>query len=204
MISKSPERLVVIGASAGGVGALQTLLSQLPSTFPAAVAITLHRSPTLPSFLPQVLNRTTATLLAIEPRDGQAVEPGVAFVAPPDRHLMIRNHRIYLERTAKQHFSRPAIDPMFISAAEDFGDAVIGVVLTGNLSDGVAGLLAIKSRGGICLAQDPEDASYPSMPLNALRFDHVDYTFRMRDLATLLTRLVAGVEPAIAHPPLTA
>lgn len=186
--------VVVLGASAGGVEALSELLTALPGDFPAIIALALHRSPTLPSLLLQVLGRHAA-LSVVEPQDGERPEQSVVYVAPADRHMLIRSGVFRLDRTAKYHHSRPAVDPLFESAALEFGPRVIGVILTGNLSDGVAGLIAIHKHGGVCLAQDSDEAAFPSMPLSALRQDHVNYVFRQAELPALLTSLV-GVAPA--------
>ncbi|MEX2472015.1 MAG: chemotaxis protein CheB, partial [Gemmatimonadota bacterium] len=134
--------IIVIGASAGGVEAFSYLLEHLPADFPAAIAMTLHRSPVFPSLLPKVLNQH-ANLKCEEPKDGDAFKAGHAYVAPPDHHMVVRQGLLRLERGPKHHHSRPAIDPMFQSVAVEYGDRVIGVLLTGNLSDGVAGLIAI-------------------------------------------------------------
>lgn len=195
--------VVVLGASAGGVEALSELLTALPGDFPATIALALHRSPTLPSLLSQVLGRHAA-LAVVEPKDGQPLAQSVVYVAPADRHMLIKSGVFRLERTAKQHHTRPAVDPLFESAALEFGSRVIGVILTGNLSDGVAGLIAIHRQGGVCLAQDPAEAAFPSMPLNALRQDHVNYVFRKAELPALLTSLVGVASPATLSAPLVA
>ncbi len=188
---KTRRDVIVIGASAGGVQALQEFIGRLPVPFPAALAITLHRGVTGQSMLPQVLGRHSKTEV-IEPIDGSALRQGVVYVAPADFHMVFRSGVVRLERTAKYHHCRPAIDPMFESAAHEFGARVIGVVLTGNLNDGVAGLIEIHNVGGMCLAQDPSEAPYPSMPLSAIRDDHVDHVFRMSELPNLLLNLAGG------------
>jgi two-component system chemotaxis response regulator CheB len=187
-----PRRdVIVIGASAGGFEALSLLLSRLPAGFPAMMAITLHRSPHGPSGLAPMLGRK-ARIAVVEPASGDRLERGHVYLAPPDLHMTFRPHSVWLNRGPKQHHSRPAIDPMFRSAAESFGARVIGVMLTGNLSDGVAGLIQIGARGGLSLAQDPDEAAFPSMPRNALIYDSVQLVFKMEDLHDVLIALVAG------------
>jgi two-component system chemotaxis response regulator CheB len=136
-----------------------------------------------------------------EPRDGERFERGTVYLAPPDQHMQLERDAIVLDRSAKVHHTRPAIDPLFVSAAVSHGPRVIGVLLSGNLSDGVAGLVAIKERGGIALVQDPEEAEWSSMPRNALRYDNVDVVIEMATLPALLTRLVRGdaVDEAVAQ-----
>jgi two-component system chemotaxis response regulator CheB len=189
--------VVLIGASAGGVEALMTLLAALPVDLEAAIALTLHRSPSVPSMLEQVLARASR-LPVIEPTDGQAFERGSVYVAPPDRHLVLHGGAVSLQRGPKQHHTRPAIDPMFTSGANLYGERVIGVLLTGELSDGVLGLIDIKGRGGLSLVQDPAEAPSPSMPRNALVHDSVDAIFSIRSVGPLLERLCQGESVAAA------
>ena len=183
--------VVVIGGSAGAVQPLLTMLAQLPPDLPAAVAITLHRPPTTASSLAQVFARRSA-IEVIEPRDGERFTAGRVYLAPQDLHMSITRTTIRLSRTPRQHHTRPAIDPLFVSAAESCGDRVVGTLLTGNLSDGVSGLIRIKERGGISLVQDPRQAQFPSMPLNALIYDHVDLVLQTRVLAAVIAGLVRG------------
>jgi two-component system chemotaxis response regulator CheB len=182
--------VIVIGASAGGVEALTTVLANLPATLPAAVAVTLHRSP-LPSHLPEVIGRRAA-LEIVEANDREPFRRGRVHVAPPDLHMRLLGRTIHLDRGPKQHHTRPAIDPMFQSAADSHGPRVIGLLMTGAMNDGVTGLVHIKDQGGLCLVQDPDEAQHPSMPLNALVFDHVDAMFRMATVHRVLVELVNG------------
>jgi two-component system chemotaxis response regulator CheB len=192
-----PRDVVVVGASAGGVQALTALLSALPPDLDAAIAITMHRSPTQSSVLASVLARRSV-LSVVDAEDGQPFEHRHIYVAPPDHHLLFTGDRIWLNRGAKHHHSRPAIDPMFASAAENYNSRVIGVLLTGHLSDGVAGLVEIKRGGGLTVVQDPREAAAPSMPRNALLHDHVDLVFTLAALPALLHVLVSGHSPAAA------
>jgi two-component system chemotaxis response regulator CheB len=190
MTAARSRDVIVIGASAGGVAALTTVLANLPARLPAAVAVTLHRSP-LPSQLPAVIGRRSE-LEIIEATDRQPFRRGRVHVAPPDLHMRVIGRTLHLDRGPKQHHTRPAIDPMFESAAYSHGRRVIGVLMTGAMSDGVTGLVHIKEQGGLCLVQDPDEAQHPSMPLNALVFDHVDAMFRLATVHQLLLELVTG------------
>jgi two-component system chemotaxis response regulator CheB len=183
--------LVVVGASAGGVLVLRSVLAGLEPGLGASMLITIHRPPHAPSALSRVLAHRSA-LRVIEPRQGERLERGVIYLAPTDRHMRIDGKRIVLDRGPKQHHTRPAIDPLFVSASRSHGERTIGVLLSGNLSDGVAGLIAIKAQGGVVLVQDPREAEWPSMPRHALLFDHVDIVFRTEALPGLLRRLVCG------------
>lgn len=181
--------IIVIGASAGGVDALQRLCAALPAGLPASLFVAQHLSPSAPSVLPQLLDRV-GPLRALSPVDGQAIEPGVIYVASPDHHLLIRPDRILMRRGPYENRTRPAANALFRSAAAHYGGRVIGVVLTGLLDDGTDGLIAIKAAGGLSVTQDPDDAEWPSMPRNALTRDHVDHVVPLAALAALLTRLV--------------
>jgi two-component system chemotaxis response regulator CheB len=181
----------MIGASAGGVQALTSLFSGLPGDLPAVVAVVLHRSPFHESMLPVVLGRFSA-LPVSEPQDGERFQLGRIYIAPRDHHMIIETARFRLSRGAKEHHTRPAVDPLFRSAAETHGPRVIGVILTGSGDDGVSGLIAIKAAGGISLAQDPDEAPHESMPQHAIERDHVDGILTLSQLAVELPRLVAG------------
>jgi two-component system chemotaxis response regulator CheB len=184
--------VILIGGSQGGIVAVKTLLAGLPAGFRAAIAITIHRSATFVSVLGEVL-AAHSKLPVIEPRDGQLFEPGLVYLAPQDRHLLLRGGAVRLDRGPKHHFVRPAIDLMFASGADEYGPRVIGVLLTGNLSDGVAGLVSISERGGLSLVQDPAEAEAPSMPRNAVVYDDVDAMFKVDAAAKVLAKLVSGV-----------
>jgi two-component system chemotaxis response regulator CheB len=185
------RNVVVIGGSAGAVEALFETLAMLPPDLKASVAIVLHRHPTFASSLGALFSRRS-TMPVVEPEEGQAFKPGRVYLAPQDRHMTVGQGVIHLSRDPKQHHTRPAIDPLFMSAAEHYGSRVVGALLTGNLSDGVSGLIHIKEEGGVSLVQDPAEAPYPSMPRNALIYDHVDLVFRISSLGRLLARLVEG------------
>jgi two-component system chemotaxis response regulator CheB len=182
-------RIIVVGASEGGVTALRALFAALSEGLPAAVFVVLHIG-AHDSELPAILNRT-GPLPAGEPKDGEAILAGRVYVAPPDRHMIIAEGVIRLTKGPRENFARPSIDPLFRSAAEEFGPAVIGVILTGGLNDGTAGLYEIKRRGGVTIVQDPDDAANPSMPLSALRHVAIDHCTPLAMIPRLIEREVA-------------
>lgn len=180
--------IVVIGASAGGIEALRTLVSSLPKDFPASLFIVQHTGPDSPGILDLILRRVSK-LATMTPRDREQIQPGHIYVAPPDRHLLIQPGKICLSRGPKENRFRPAVDPLFRSAAQVYGPRVVGVILTGGLDDGTAGLWAIKQLGGTAIVQDPKEALFPSMPASAMRFVNVDYCVTLDEIAPLLVRL---------------
>jgi two-component system, chemotaxis family, protein-glutamate methylesterase/glutaminase len=185
--------IIVIGASAGGVSAVRDLVAKLPKDLPAALFLVLHLSPHGQSALPEILTRA-GPLPAFHPRDGAPIEPGRLYVAPPNRHLLLTDRQVRLSLGPRENHTRPAIDPLFRSAAMHFGPRVIGVVLSGFLDDGAAGLAAIKSRGGITVVQDPTDALHDGMPRSAISVGTPDHVVPISEMAELLVKLVG--EPA--------
>ena len=181
--------VVVVGASAGGVEALIQLVGKLPADWPASLFVVLHLPAGATSVLPQILHRHGA-LRAAHARDREPIEHDRIYVAPPDRHLLVDRHHVRLVHGPKENGHRPAVDPLFRSAARAYGRRVIGVVLSGMLDDGTAGLQAIKARGGLALVQDPADALFPGMPDSALENVAVDHYAAAADLAALLAELV--------------
>jgi two-component system chemotaxis response regulator CheB len=188
--------IIVVGASAGGVDALQQLVRGLPADLPAALFVVLHVPPHGPSVLPRILSRAGA-LPAIHPRDGELIRPGTIYVAPPDYHLLVKPDHVRLTRGPRENGHRPAADPLFRTAAVSYGPRVVGVVLSGVLDDGTAGLAVIKQAGGVAVVQDPADALYAGMPQSALENVAVDYSLPVADLPALLARLAA--EPAVSE-----
>jgi two-component system chemotaxis response regulator CheB len=194
------ERLVrdfvAIGASAGGVTALMRLLELLPSDLAATLTIVLHRSPFHETQLPHVLGRH-AGLRVLEPADGQPIQRGVVYVAPRDHHMVLYDGTLRLDRGPKQHRTRPAIDPLFRSAAAIYGRRVVGVLMSGMGSDGVSGLIDIKHAGGISLVQNPTEAQFPTMPSRAIKEVDVDGALTITAIAEALRVLATGgvVEP---------
>jgi two-component system chemotaxis response regulator CheB len=191
--------IVVVGASAGGVEALADLAASLPGDLPAAVFVVLHLPATGTSALPEILSRH-GPLPAGHVRDGEPIQPGQIYVAPPDHHVLLRTGHVHLSRGPRENGHRPAIDPLFRSAAREYATRVVGVVLSGALDDGTGGLLAIKSRGGIAVVQDPADALYPGMPGNALQHVEVDHVLPAAAMGELLARLIADSAEAPADP----
>jgi two-component system chemotaxis response regulator CheB len=186
--------IVVIGASAGGVEALSRLVSALPADLPASVFITIHFPSQGISVLPRILAR--AGKLEVEhAEDGEKIKHGRIYVAPPDRHLLLSRGVIRLVRGPTENGNRPAIDPMFRSAAVAYGPRVIGVVLTGNLDDGTAGLMAVKRRNGIALVQNPMDAMFPSMPASAAQNVEPHEILKLDEVAAAIVRHVAEEVP---------
>ena len=182
-------RIIVIGASAGGLEALDHLLGQLPTDIPAAIIIVQHMAPEISG---SVLVSTLAKYRAFDARlatDGEAFRSGRVYIAPPDSHLLIKGSRLLVTKGARENRYRPGIDPLFRSAAVTHGPGVIGVVLTGMLDDGTAGLSAITRCGGTTVVQDPKDAAYPSMPQSALDNLKIDFCVPLGQMGPLLDRL---------------
>lgn len=182
--------IIVIGASAGGIEALKEIAGGLPTDFPASVFVVLHTAPDSPGVLADILDRAGA-LSAMNAVDGERIRPGRMYVAPPDRHLVIEPNSVRLTRGPKENRFRPAVDPLFRSAAQVYGPRVIGVILTGNLDDGTAGLRAVKQLGGTAVVQDPREALAPSMPRSAMRHARVDHCLPLSEIAPLLVRLTS-------------
>jgi two-component system chemotaxis response regulator CheB len=182
--------IVVIGASTGGREALQQLVERLPEDFGGSIFIVLHTGPSSPDILDRMLMQA-GPLPAANAKHWKPIKPGHIYVAPADYHLLLdRSGYTLLTRGPRENRFRPAIDPLFRSAAQAFGPRVVGVILTGQLDDGTAGLWSVKQRGGVTVVQQPQDAVAPSMPASALRNVPVDHCVRLKDIAPLLARLV--------------
>ena len=179
------RNIVVIGGSAGGVQAVGRLVAALPADFPAAVFVVVHVAAISKSRLPEILGRQ-GHLPAGHASDGEAIVPGRIYVAPPDLHLLLERDTMRLWHGPRENSCRPSIDVLFRSAADTYGSRVAGVILSGSLDDGSQGLLAIKRKGGLTLVQDPQEASYPEMPRNAIRLAGPDRVGGLADLAALL------------------
>jgi two-component system chemotaxis response regulator CheB len=185
--------IVVVGASAGGVEALTQFVTALPRTLPAAIFIVLHVAPAGGSQLPDILTRK-GRLPARHPVDEEPIACGQIYVAPPDRHLMIGLGFVRVVQGPRENRHRPAADPLFRSAARTYGERVIGVVLSGGLDDGTAGLIAVKRAGGLAVVQDPQDATVPSMPQSAIEHVQIDHVVPAAALGPLIARLVGRGE----------
>jgi len=182
------RNIIVIGASAGGFDAFKTIVRNLPTNIEASIFIVWHMSPDVRGILPQVLNRISP-IYSAHALDKEEIKPNRIYIAPPDHHLLVEEGIVRVTRGPKENRFRPAVDPLFRSAAYTYGNRVIGVVLSGALDDGTAGLWAIKHNGGLAVVQDPNDAEVPSMPENAIREVAVDYTVPVKDMGPLLYEL---------------
>jgi chemotaxis response regulator CheB len=189
--------IIVIGASLGGVEALQELAAGLGPDIAAALFVVQHISRN-GSRLPELLQRC-ARLPVKAAGQAEAIRPGLIYLAVPDHHLLVNRGHIRLTRGPRENWARPAIDPLFRSAAKGYGPRTIGVILTGSLNDGSAGLRAVRAAGGLAVVQDPADALAPDMPWNALRHAGADYRVRLAEIPDLLARLadelVSETEP---------
>jgi two-component system chemotaxis response regulator CheB len=193
--------IVVIGSSAGGVEALTRIFREIPSDFAGSFFIAHHLWPEAVSVLPMILTNA-GPLAAVHPADGEKIHPRVIYVAPPDVHMKVEPGRVRVTKGPRENRHRPAVDPLFRSASLAYGPRVAGVILTGSLDDGTAGLMAVKRRGGVAIVQDPEEAQFQGMPESALRNVKVDYVLRIAEIPSLLTRLARGEEAVdgIAQP----
>jgi two-component system, chemotaxis family, protein-glutamate methylesterase/glutaminase len=191
--------LIVVGASAGGVQALEQLVADLPAELPAAVLIVLHLSSSGTSVLHNILQRA-GELHVTSAVDGEHLERGHVYVSPADQHLLVRGANVHLSSGPRENGHRPAIDPLFRSAARAYGPRVVGVVLTGTLDDGTDGLRLIKERGGATVVQNPEDAAYGEMPKSAIDFVHPDRIVPLAEMGRTLTNLIdTPLDPDAAH-----
>jgi len=191
------KNIIVIGASSGGLEALKRLFSGLTNGIDAAIFIVWHMPPDVMGFLPRVLGKLTA-MTTENAIDNEPIVFNRVYVAPPDRHMMIESGRVRVVRGPKENRFRPAIDPLFRSAAYTYGGRVIGIILSGALDDGSAGLWAVKKFGGTTIVQDPAESDVPGMPESALRLVRdVDYKITAREMAGTLGNLV--LEPALGN-----
>src|SRR5688572_24313817 len=187
------KNVIVIGASAGGLEVLKRLFSGLSDGIDAAVFIVWHIPPDVLGILPQILSRHSKMTIA-NALDNEPIVFNRVYVAPPDHHMMIERGRVRLVRGPKENRFRPAIDPLFRSAAYSYGSRVIGIILSGALDDGTAGLWTVKQFGGTSIVQDPQESEVPGMPESALRSVNVDHKVTIKEMTQVLKRLV--LEPA--------
>jgi len=183
--------IIVAGGSAGALETVKRVASELPADFPAAVFVVLHSPPRERNLLTDLLNRM-GQLPACQAREGQSIEPGRIYVPAPDRHLILAENHVHISRGPKEGLQRPGINVTFRSAARSYGKRVIGVLLSGMLDDGASGLWEIARQGGVTIVQDPEEAPFPSMPVNALQDAPIDFRVRAAEMAPLLMSLVSG------------
>lgn len=194
--NNASQRVVVIGASAGGIEAICTVLAGLPADFPWPILIVVHIGAG-PSQLPAILSRC-GPLPAVHPQAGTLLEPGHVYVAPPNHHLIVADHHAQLTHGPRENRTRPAIDPLFRSASRAYRHGAIGIILSGELDDGTAGLFALKARGGVAIVQDPDEAFSASMPRHALEEVAVDYCLPVAHIAPRLVELSQEKEPMSA------
>lgn len=195
-----PSRIVVIGASAGGMEPLKRLLSGMPSDFSGALLLVLHIPPQGPSLLARIMDEA-GPLPASDAVDGLRIQAGHVYIAVPDQHLLVDGAFMRLSRGPKENRFRPAVDALFRSAAYTQGARVIGVVLSGQLDDGTSGLWAIKDRGGTSIVQSPRDAQHGSMPMSALQHVKVDHVVDVAVMPGLLSQLSREPMPQAAESP---
>jgi two-component system, chemotaxis family, protein-glutamate methylesterase/glutaminase len=192
--------LVAIGASAGGVEAVGQLVARLPPELPASVLVVVHMLPTGRSMLPQILERA-GVLPATSARHSDQLTRGHIYVAPPDHHLLVMDGRLRLSHGPRENGHRPALDPLFRSVARAYGQRAIGIVLSGTLDDGTAGLNMIRERGGATIAQDPSDALYAGMPQSAIENGAAEHVAQISEMADLVCRLIDTPVPHEERPP---
>lgn len=201
--------VAVLGASQGGVEALREIVRALPEDFPATILVVLHTG-AHSSVLPWLLSES-GPLPAAHARQDEPIEPGRIYVAPPDRHMLAVDGHLELTRGPRENWSRPAIDPTLRTVAEAYGTHATGVILTGHLNDGTAGLYELKRRGGTAIVQDPAQAAISSMPQSAREHVNIDHCLPLAEIADCLTRLARaqsrrpprGVPIAMTEAPLT-
>lgn len=181
--------IIVIGASAGGIEAISDLIIQFPEDMQVAVFIVVHISSESPNMLPMIFDRRSS-LRCVEAQNDEEIKNGTIYVAPPDFHLILKNNHVGVTRGPKENRARPAIDPLFRSAALNYGPRVIGILLSGMLDDGVSGLNSIKQCGGTVIVQHPDDALFNDMPLHALANVEVDYNIPVSRMGSVIIQLM--------------
>lgn len=180
--------LVVVGGSAGAIQALRTMLGGLPAHYQGTILIVVHTAADSPAMLDTILSKVTS-LPCRYATDGEYLESGRIYLARPDRHLTVEDNRVRVAFGPKQNWHRPAINPLFVSAAQAHGRRVCGIVLSGMLDDGTIGLMAIQEAGGVAIVQSPQDALFPAMPQNALQFLEADYIAPVAEIPDILMAL---------------
>lgn len=183
--------IIVVGTSAGGVEVLSRLFQELSPSIPASISVVMHRSPHGNVRLMDVIARRSA-LPVREAKQGMLLKAGHIYLAPSDQHMTLEDGHLALTRGPKEHNCRPSIDPLFRSAAAEFGPRVAALLLSGGGDDGVNGMIAVKGARGLSLVQDPNDSFMPYMPMNAIRFDDVDGVLPIASIASVLFTLAIG------------
>lgn len=181
------NRIFVIGASTGGIGALCTLVQDLPPGLPCAILIVQHGATDI---LVDILKRCHRDGHVIAPKDGEAIRPGYIFVAAPDHHLVVTDGHLQISKGPRENYHRPSVDVLFRSAARAYGPRVVGIVLTGAMEDGASGMFSVKAKGGIAVVHDPREAMMPDMPISAMNaVEKVDYCLPIAEMAPLIVKL---------------
>lgn len=186
-----PADIIVVGGSAGALGILLQIVRDFPENFPTSIFIVLHVSPDAPSHLDEILNRS-APLFAAFAKDEEKIVASRIYIAPPDHHLLLHDGTIHLTRDPRENRSRPAIDPLFRSAAKSYGRRVIALLLSGFRDDGVQGLQVVSQSGGTVIVLKPEDTPFPEMPENAIQYDHPDYVLSPSEIFPKIQELIAS------------
>ena len=186
-------RIVTIGSSAGGIRALEIILSGLPSDLPVPVLIVQHLDPRHKSLMAEIMQRSSKMKVK-EAEDGELIKPSTVYIAPPNKHMLVADGNISLTSTAFVHFSRPSIDLLFESVAATFGDEAIGIIISGTGRDGAMGIKAIKEQGGTTLAQNQATSEHFGMPDAAIATGMVDFVLPVYDIAKAITELVTSKE----------
>jgi two-component system, chemotaxis family, protein-glutamate methylesterase/glutaminase len=193
------ERIVVIGGSSGALESLITLVRGLPHNFGAPVFVVFHVPASAPARLDRVLTRV-CPLPVHYAVDGESIRPGEIYLAPPDRHLILKGDEVRVTHGPRENRFRPAIDPLFRTAAQEHGSRVIGIILSGGQWDGAAGLAEIKMHGGVALVQDPAECLVPTLPEAAINSTDVDHVLSKTDMASVISGLVGGTAPTRERP----
>jgi two-component system chemotaxis response regulator CheB len=194
-LDKNPEVIITVGASAGGLNAMSELVAQLPEDINAAVFVVLHLSKVgMGNFVIHRLQKYTTYTCKIAVNE-ERIKPNHIYVAPPDAHLLMKDHHVVIGQGPSENRWRPSIDVLFRSAAVNYGNHVVGIVLTGYLNDGTSGMLAIKESGGTCIVQDPNEAEYPDMPLSVLETMEVDYCISLARINETIKEVTHKIQP---------
>lgn len=181
--------IVAIGASAGGVRAIISVLAGMPEDFPVPIVFVQHLDPTYKNSMAEIL-QWNCSMKVKDAENGEDLKQGVVYIAPTDRHMLVNGRKISLTTTERVHFLRPSIDILFNSIAADFGDRAIGIILTGTGKDGSAGLKAIKDRGGVTIAQDEITSESFGMPGAAISIGAVDFILPIQDIGPAIIKLM--------------
>jgi len=185
--------IVAIGSSAGGIKALEVILSELTADFPLPILIVQHLDPRHRSLMAEIMQRHSK-LRVIEAVDGETMKPAFVYIAPPNKHLLVNDGKILLTYTAFVHFCRPSIDLLFESVAATYGDRSIGIILSGTGTDGAMGIKAIKEKGGTTIAQDEATSEHWGMPQAAIATGMVDFVLPIRDIAPAIIALIKDTQ----------